>query len=210
MLAYATLQELTVELLSQGADVAISSFKSMNTPLHFASLNNHKAIVEVLLRSGADPSTPNAEGLIPAELTTEASIRDSLMNTNWMSRSHVQPRLEQHHSSGQTASDQGTLPSNSLPQQLLCSDLERQLTITEASAQQHSPPPLAGESASRLSPNHRHIAPLCLARANEQQQKRRTSMPASQYFLPYYIVVLDMPLSHQLDYIVMYLTLNHY
>jgi len=90
--------ELTIELLSQGADVTVCSSTSKNTPLHFASMNNCKAIVEILLRSGADPSVPNADGLIPAELTTQPSIREALMSTNWMSQSNVYPSFEQHRS----------------------------------------------------------------------------------------------------------------
>jgi hypothetical protein len=92
-----------VELLSQRVDIAVSSSTTMNTPLHFASLNNNKAIVEVLLRSGADPSVPNADGMIAAELTTDASIRESLMNTNWMSQTTVYPSA----SSGQGQEQDG-------------------------------------------------------------------------------------------------------
>ena len=84
-----------MELLSQGVDITVSSSVSNNTPLHFACLNNNKAVAEVLLRSGADPSVPNADGLIPAELTTDASIRESLLNTNWMSQRNTYPAIEQ-------------------------------------------------------------------------------------------------------------------
>lgn len=99
-----------MELLSLGADVMVPSSVSLNTPLHFASMNNHKAVLEVLLRSGADPSTPNAEGLIAAELSTDVSVQRSLMNTNWLSRSNVPSSAEQHHGRSQS------------PQQEPCSD----------------------------------------------------------------------------------------
>jgi hypothetical protein len=43
--------------------------------LHFAAVNNRKGIIEVLLRSGADPSIPNESGLLASELTSKADIR---------------------------------------------------------------------------------------------------------------------------------------
>ena len=63
-----------MELLSQGADLSIPSSDG-NNALHFAALNERKGIVEILLRSGADPSVPNHAGLLPIELskTTEVS-----------------------------------------------------------------------------------------------------------------------------------------
>lgn len=67
-----------VELLSQHADVLLPS-STDNRPLHYASKNNHKAVVDVLMRSGADPSIPNSEGLIPVELTTRSDIVNILM-----------------------------------------------------------------------------------------------------------------------------------
>jgi hypothetical protein len=57
-----------------------------NNPLHFAARNGHKCVVEILLRSGADPSVPNSSGLIPAELTKEKTLLALLMRTNWISQ----------------------------------------------------------------------------------------------------------------------------
>ena len=67
-------QELVVEILSQGGDANQTDI-GKNTCLHFAALNNRKAIVEVLLRSGADPSIPNESGDLPVELTEDADLR---------------------------------------------------------------------------------------------------------------------------------------
>ncbi|KAJ1437210.1 hypothetical protein B484DRAFT_315111, partial [Ochromonadaceae sp. CCMP2298] len=58
---------VVVELLSQGADVAVQATNGNNC-LHFAAINDRKGIVEILLRSGADPSIPNGNGLLPVEL----------------------------------------------------------------------------------------------------------------------------------------------
>ena len=52
---------------------------SGNTALHFAALNDRKGIVDVLLKSGADPSLPNDQGLIPLELCRTADIRSLLL-----------------------------------------------------------------------------------------------------------------------------------
>ena len=77
-----------IELITQGADPVAPAATTRNTPLHFASMNNHKAIVEHLLRSGANPSVPNADGIIPAELTSDVFIRESLIRTNWLSNGY--------------------------------------------------------------------------------------------------------------------------
>jgi hypothetical protein len=68
-------QEIVVELLSKGADIAIFS-NDGNNCLHFAAINDRKGIVEVLLRSGADPSIPNTAGILPVELATDAAVRE--------------------------------------------------------------------------------------------------------------------------------------
>ena len=49
--------------------------------MHFASINNRKGIIEVLLRAGADPSIPNENGLLAGELTGDNEIR-SLLSKN--------------------------------------------------------------------------------------------------------------------------------
>ena len=71
-------QEFLLELISIGAEVSLPA-SSGNTALHFAAINNRKAVVEVLIRSGADPSTPNGEGVIAGELCTDAEIRGLLL-----------------------------------------------------------------------------------------------------------------------------------
>jgi ankyrin repeat protein/serine/threonine protein phosphatase PrpC len=66
--------EFVIELLTQGVDVEISDDNG-NRPLHFAAINNHKCIVEILLRSTADASAPTRSGQIPWELTQDPSIK---------------------------------------------------------------------------------------------------------------------------------------
>jgi ankyrin repeat protein len=50
------LKELVAELLAQGADISVLSSDG-NSSLHYASLNERKGIIEILLRSGANPNT---------------------------------------------------------------------------------------------------------------------------------------------------------
>jgi hypothetical protein len=64
----------------------VETVVTQNNPLHFAARNGHKCVVEILLRSGADPSVPNSFGLIPAELTKDKTILALLMRTNWISQ----------------------------------------------------------------------------------------------------------------------------
>lgn len=127
---------MTIELLSQGADITVCSATSKNTPLHFASMNNFKAIVEVLLRSGADPSVPNADGLIPAEITTLQSLRDVLVSSNWMSQSNVYPTYEQRRGEDQDEvyDNQQNSKSKSLP------DTKVQSTLQESDRRPRVPP----------------------------------------------------------------------
>jgi len=63
-----------LELISSGAEVSLPA-SSGSTALHFAAVNNRKGVVEVLLRSGADPSTPNGDGLIAGEMCTHPEVR---------------------------------------------------------------------------------------------------------------------------------------
>ena len=68
-----------MELLLRGADVAQKSDNCGSTPLHFAAANNHYGVVEILLRSGADPSVPNDNGNIPVELCSALSVKEVLL-----------------------------------------------------------------------------------------------------------------------------------
>eukprot|EP00605_Chrysophyceae_sp_TOSAG23-4_P001274 GSChrysophyteH1.ASY1.ANO1.1385.1 assembled CDS len=73
---------VVVELLSRGADLDIKSSAEEslgNRALHFAAMNDRKLVVEVLLRSGADPSLPNENGQIPYELADSAEVRQVLL-----------------------------------------------------------------------------------------------------------------------------------
>lgn len=68
-----------MELLLRGSDVSQQSASCGSTPLHFAAANNHYGVVEILLRSAADPSVPNDNGNIPVELCTEQRVREVLL-----------------------------------------------------------------------------------------------------------------------------------
>lgn len=68
-----------MELLLRGADVESKSSPGGNTALHLAAMNSHYNIIEVLLRSDANPAVPNDEGLIPVELAKEAAVKDVLL-----------------------------------------------------------------------------------------------------------------------------------
>lgn len=47
-----------------------------NNGLHFAAKNEHRGVIEVLLRSGAEPSIPNHDGLLPVELSQNPVVKD--------------------------------------------------------------------------------------------------------------------------------------
>jgi hypothetical protein len=111
-------------------------------------MNNHKGVVEVLLRSGADPSIPNAAGLIAAELTSNAAIRESLMNTNWMSQSNVYPKFEQQRHINPTSSLSSSSSASAEKQQQRGCDkmtpvppLEMLLLACESSGEQRNTTP---------------------------------------------------------------------
>eukprot|EP00981_Chlorochromonas_danica_P011723 scaffold4233_cov180-Ochromonas_danica.AAC.14 len=63
------------ELLAQGADLRITD-KQGNCALHYASINEQKGAIEILLRSGADPTIPNETGTLPVELSESPMVKD--------------------------------------------------------------------------------------------------------------------------------------
>ena len=67
-----------MELLTQGAEINVIASNG-NTPLHCAASKNRKNVVELLLRSGADPSIPNEAGYLAAELATTAEVKALLI-----------------------------------------------------------------------------------------------------------------------------------
>ena len=72
------MQEVVVELIGEGANVDVKSIGG-KAPIHYAALNNRKGIVDILLRSGADPSVPDGDGVVAAELTTSQDVRELLL-----------------------------------------------------------------------------------------------------------------------------------
>jgi ankyrin repeat protein len=48
-------------------------------PLHFAAFQEHKDIVKLLLKYGANPRNLDRKGRIPAHVTKSESIRDIMM-----------------------------------------------------------------------------------------------------------------------------------
>lgn len=66
---------MVVELLSLGSDISAFSADGNNC-LHYAAINDRKGIVEILLRSGADPSIPNSSGTLPVELSKTHAVKE--------------------------------------------------------------------------------------------------------------------------------------
>lgn len=66
---------MIIELLVQGADVNAVD-EAGNTCLHFATQNNQRSAVEVLLRYGALPNITNKNGLYPVEMTTNPAVTE--------------------------------------------------------------------------------------------------------------------------------------
>ncbi|GFR97970.1 ankyrin repeat domain-containing protein 40-like [Elysia marginata] len=73
---------LLSKLLTQGASV--NDKNSMNgwTPLHWACKRNHISIVRQLLHNGANKNIINSDGHAPAQLSSDAEIRELLGGTS--------------------------------------------------------------------------------------------------------------------------------
>lgn len=69
--------ELLMELLARDVDINKPT-RDGDYSLHIAVVNNKKAVVEILLRSGVDPGIVNKDGKVAAELTTNNEIRQVL------------------------------------------------------------------------------------------------------------------------------------
>lgn len=65
-------------MLGQGANVDVQS-PSGKAAIHYAAVNNRKGIIDILLKSGADPSIPDNEGKVAAELATEKEVKELLL-----------------------------------------------------------------------------------------------------------------------------------
>lgn len=73
---------LVIELINVwGATVNVQS-SSGNTPLHYAAVNGHANLVDVLLRYGADQSLPNHNGEIPFDLAKQTPGAAGLLLQN--------------------------------------------------------------------------------------------------------------------------------
>ena len=68
-------------LLSKGGDVNAVKW-DFDTPLHDAAAVGLKSHVEILLRSGADPSATNIYGKTPSDVASEPEIKKILENAH--------------------------------------------------------------------------------------------------------------------------------
>ena len=116
--------KLVIELLNaREASVNHQSTKTAgrNTPLHYASINGHANLVDLLLRYGADPSLPNDRGHIPleiAEASLQAPPRSLLQNRTELVDSILSPTALFHQRSSALVKESGA-ESDKLAQEVL-------------------------------------------------------------------------------------------
>lgn len=111
--------EIVVELISQGVSIDLLS-QSGRAAIHYAAQNNRKGIVDILMRSGADPSLPDIDGLVAAELTEKSEIKEILLRGRDIGRDPyklvVSPPPSKNVSSipqgGDDSESSGSLPRN--------------------------------------------------------------------------------------------------
>lgn len=148
---------------------------TQNHPLHFASRNGHKSVVEILLRSGADPSIPNSHGLIPAELTNDKNISALLMRTNWISQRPKQydeslEILLQNMTMSRTSPEKSSASSNDIPTLENETKTKKSITIAIPDTKSELNLPIQGYSKitsdklpeKREKPNRRYSLPAGL------------------------------------------------
>lgn len=186
-------------MISQGVDVCKVARETENHPLHFAALNNHKGefnfrlesfsliscigIVEILLRSGADPSVPNAHGMIPAELTSEPMIRQLLLRTNWLGQRYephdpASPRSVHHSPQNSTSTNQPT-PYSETPDSDCVDDSQNSFNVPRS--------PTGKKNISITIPEEQSANILHMPVASAklvQQLSARKEKPSRRYSLP--------------------------
>jgi serine/threonine protein phosphatase PrpC/ankyrin repeat protein len=113
---YIFMQEFLVELISRGAEVSLPA-SSGSTALHFAAINNRRGIIEILLRSGADPSYPNVEGLLASEFCSDIEIRE-LLSRNPLLSTYGMPPINQTRQNLRLHIEEGSNEENKIPTDL--------------------------------------------------------------------------------------------
>jgi ankyrin repeat protein len=129
---------IVIELINtRGAKVNVQS-SSGNTPLHYAAVNGHGNLVDVLLRYGADQSLPNHAGEIAADLWTGGKGSSLLQNRSEVTDRMLSPTalfhkrtLELNSSIGGSASSPSVISPARLHQQVLSAAQETAEAMSE-------------------------------------------------------------------------------
>jgi len=129
---------IVIELVNtRGAKVNVQS-SSGNTPLHYAAVNGHGNLVDVLLRYGADQSLPNHAGEIAADLWTGGKGSALLQNRSEVTDRMLSPTalfhkrtLELNSSVGGGASSPSVISPARLHQQVLSAAQETAEAMSE-------------------------------------------------------------------------------
>ena len=149
--------------------------------LHYAAINDRKGIVEILLRSGADPSIPNRAGILPVELAKTPAVRElflrdrsAIFSPIVQTRMLLTDYIEQLHLGSPTAeaapapaAGQNTTDSAVVPVVAHSSSNSAIFNMSEA-LEQSTPPP----SALRLEVEVDSVAPAATAAASPSRLPR--------------------------------------
>lgn len=161
-----------------------------NNCLHYAAINDRKGIVEILLRSGADPSIPNRAGILPVELAKTPAVRElflrdrsAIFSPIVQTRMLLSDYIEQMHlgspavdAASAPAASQNTTDSAAEPMVAHSSSNSAIFNMSEA-LEQSTPPP----STLKLEVEVNSVVPVAATAASPSRLSRYHGAGSDRY-----------------------------